>query len=63
MVNAFATAGGHLYVTDGLVATLRNDEGELAVVVGHETGHLIDRLLTEKDANQEAVREYTELEL
>jgi predicted Zn-dependent protease len=35
MVNAFSTAGGHLYVTDGLVAALGNDEGEFAFVIGH----------------------------
>ena len=41
MVNAFSTAGGHLYVTDGLVAALGNNEGEFAFVMGHEMGHLI----------------------
>jgi Zn-dependent protease with chaperone function len=43
MVNAFSTAGGHLYVTDGRVAALGDNEGEFAFVMGHEMGHLIRR--------------------
>jgi Zn-dependent protease with chaperone function len=43
VVNAFSTAGGHLYVTDGRVAALGDNEGEFAFVMGHEMGHLIRR--------------------
>src|SRR5260370_28857242 len=43
MVNAFSTAGGHLYVTDGLVAALGDSDGEFAFVMGHDMGHLIRR--------------------
>lgn len=38
-VNAFATQGGYVYVTRGLLA-LANDEAELAGVLGHEIGHI-----------------------
>ncbi len=38
-VNAFATMGGHVYVTTGLIAAADN-EAELAGVIGHEIGHI-----------------------
>jgi predicted Zn-dependent protease len=38
-INAFATPGGYIYVTRGLVA-LASDEAELAGVIGHEIGHV-----------------------
>ncbi|MEM9009713.1 MAG: M48 family metalloprotease [Pseudomonadota bacterium] len=38
-VNAFATPGGYIYVTRGLLA-LANNEAELAGVLGHEIGHV-----------------------
>jgi predicted Zn-dependent protease len=38
-VNAFASTGGYLYVTRGLLA-LANDEAEIASVLAHELGHL-----------------------
>ncbi|MGH7550137.1 MAG: M48 family metalloprotease [Gemmatimonadota bacterium] len=41
-VNAFALPGGFIYVTRGLLATL-NSEAELAVVLGHEIGHVTAR--------------------
>lgn len=40
--NAFATPGGYVYVTRGLLA-LMNDEAELAGVLGHEVGHVAAR--------------------
>lgn len=40
--NAFATPGGYIYVTRGLLA-LMNDEAELAGVLGHEVGHVAAR--------------------
>lgn len=39
IVNAFATPGGYIYLTRGLLA-LANDEAELAAVIGHEIGHV-----------------------
>ena len=39
VVNAFATPGGYIYITRGLLA-LANDEAELAAVIGHEIGHV-----------------------
>lgn len=41
-VNAFATMGGFVYVTTGLLATADN-EAQLASVIGHEIGHIASR--------------------
>lgn len=43
-VNAFATMGGFVYVTTGLMK-LADNEAELASVIGHETGHIVRRHL------------------
>src|SRR5688500_2642575 len=42
VVNAFAVPGGYVYVTRGLITHLDN-EAQLAVVVGHEIGHVAAR--------------------
>ena len=42
VVNAFALPGGYVYVTRGLLAHVEN-EAQLAVVLGHEIGHVIAR--------------------
>lgn len=42
VVNAFALPGGYIYVTRGLMAHLEN-EAQLAVVIGHEVGHVVGR--------------------
>lgn len=39
MVNAFAAPGGFIFVTRGLLQEM-NSEAELAVVLGHEIGHV-----------------------
>ncbi len=41
-VNAFATMGGFVYVTTGLLRAADN-ESELAGVIGHEIGHIVNR--------------------
>ncbi len=41
-VNAYATMGGFVYLTTGLIATAEN-EAELASVIGHEIGHIEQR--------------------
>ena len=50
IVNAFALPGGYVYVTRGLLAHLDN-EAQLAVVLGHEIGHVAARH-TAQDALQ-----------
>src|SRR5439155_13593299 len=42
VVNAFAIAGGYVYLTRGILAYLA-DEAELAGVMGHEIGHVTAR--------------------
>src|SRR5688500_3977858 len=42
VVNAFALPGGYVYVTRGLMTHLDN-EAQLAVVLGHEIGHVAAR--------------------
>ena len=41
-VNAFALPGGQIFITDALFARLET-EGQLAGVLGHEIGHVIER--------------------
>jgi len=41
-INAFATMGGYVYVTTGLIKTADN-EAQLASVIGHEMGHIAAR--------------------
>ena len=41
-VNAFALPGGQVFITEGLLTRLKT-EGQLAGVLGHETGHVLAR--------------------
>jgi beta-barrel assembly-enhancing protease len=41
-INAFALPGGQVFITRGLYEKLK-DEAELAGVLGHETGHVVER--------------------
>lgn len=47
VVNAFATPGGYIYITRGLLA-LANSEAELAGVLAHEIGHVAARHAAER---------------
>src|SRR5690606_25074031 len=52
IVNAFALPGGYVYVTRGLLAHLDN-EAQLAVVLGHEIGHVAARHASQRAATQQ----------
>ena len=41
-LNAFALPGGQVFITYGLLSKLQ-DEGQLAGVLGHEVGHVVNR--------------------
>lgn len=42
VVNAFAAPGGYIFVTRGLLSNVQN-EAQLAVILGHEVGHVVER--------------------
>lgn len=46
-INAFATMGGYVYVTTGLIEAADN-EAQLASVIGHEIGHIASRHAVEQ---------------
>ena len=41
-VNAFASPGGFIHITRGALGLIKN-EGELAAVLGHEIGHVVNK--------------------
>lgn len=50
-VNAFALPGGQVFITEALFARLET-EGQLAGVLGHEIGHVVERHGNERMAKQ-----------
>lgn len=50
--NAFALPGGYVYVTRGLLGHLKN-EAQLAVVLGHEIGHVAARHSSQRAFEQQ----------
>lgn len=52
VVNAFALPGGYVYVTRGLISHLDN-EAQLAVVLGHEIGHVAARHASQRAFEQQ----------
>ena len=52
VINAFALPGGYVYVTRGLMAHL-NNEAQLAMVLGHEIGHVEARHASQQAARQQ----------
>lgn len=55
-LNAFATPGGHIFITRGLLERMRN-EAELAGVLAHEIGHVL------KKHHLQAMQKTAQLEL
>ncbi len=51
-VNAFALPGGQIFITYALLSRLKNED-QLAGVLGHEIGHVINRHSAEHIAKQE----------
>lgn len=41
-INAFATPGGYIFLTSGLIAAIQ-DESELAAILGHEIAHINEK--------------------
>lgn len=52
VANAFALPGGYVYITRGLLGYLEN-EAQLAVVLGHETGHVAARHASQQALEQQ----------
>jgi predicted Zn-dependent protease len=52
VVNAFATSGGYVYITRGILAHL-NSEAQLAGVLGHEIGHITARHTAQRMTQQQ----------
>jgi predicted Zn-dependent protease len=52
VLNAFALPGGYCYITRGILAHM-NNEAELAMVVGHEIGHVTARHGAEQYTRQQ----------
>ena len=52
VINAFALPGGYCYITRGILAHM-NNEAELAMVVGHEIGHVTARHGAEQYTRQQ----------
>jgi predicted Zn-dependent protease len=57
-VNAFALPGGQIFITRGLYDLLQTD-GELAGVLGHETGHVVARHSAEQIAKSQLTQGIT----
>lgn len=51
VINAFALPGGYVYVTRGLMAHM-NNEAQIAVVIGHEIGHVAARHASQRGLQQ-----------
>ncbi|MFT5677575.1 MAG: putative Zn-dependent protease [Planctomycetota bacterium] len=51
-INAFALPGGQIFVTYTLFSKLENED-QLAGVLGHEIGHVLERHSAERIANSE----------
>lgn len=51
-INAFALPGGEVFITKGLLDRLDTD-GELAGVLGHESGHVVERHVAQQLAQSE----------
>jgi predicted Zn-dependent protease len=54
-INAFALPGGPVFIAEGLLRLLRT-EGEVAAVLGHETGHVLARHSAEHLAKQQLMQ-------
>ncbi len=54
-INAFALPGGQVFITYGLYDRLQTT-GQLAAVLGHEMGHILERHVAKRLANQKTTR-------
>ena len=58
IVNAFALPGGQIFITAALFGRLQNED-QLAGVLGHEIGHVIERHSAQRIAKQELTQGLT----
>lgn len=57
-INAFALPGGQIFITEGLLGRLQNED-QLAGVLGHEVGHVVARHSAERLAQMELAQGIT----
>lgn len=57
-INAFALPGGQIFITEGLLRQLKTD-GQLAGVLGHESGHVVARHGAEHIAKEQLTQGLT----
>jgi predicted Zn-dependent protease len=60
-VNAIALPGGRIYVYDGLIKLTGGNENELAAVIGHEMGHVVEEHSAEQLRNAGLLQKATEV--
>lgn len=61
VVNALALPGGKVYVYDGLIKLSNNDPNQLALVIGHEMGHVVEEHSAEQLRSNGMLQTVTDL--
>jgi predicted Zn-dependent protease len=61
MVNAIALPGGRVYVYDGLIKLTGGDPNQLAAIIGHEMGHVVEEHPAEQLRNAGLLKKASDL--